>query len=82
MLGFVNKGQKSFDSRFCVAVNVSIGGYVLVEFRFVDVDVHHLGFRQIRFRVASNSVVEAHADGNKEVAVESVVVGTDVAVHA
>ena len=75
---FIERGEHLLH----VGDNAQIGGFVLVDFGVVDVDVNDLRPDGERLRIPGHAVVKAGAERDQKVALVGRVVGVDGAVHA
>ena len=82
MVGRVHKWEQLLQSGFCIAVEAYSGGYNLIEFALVDIDVNNLGLRSEAVDIACNAVAEAHTHSYEHVAIGGGYVASHIAVHA
>ena len=65
-----------------VADNRNVRGFVLVQLRGIDVDVHDLGMLGKRLQFAGHAIVKPHADRQQQITIAHGMVSIHAAMHA
>ena len=82
MGSLLDERQQGGERLAAVADDLAVGAHEFAYLGGVDVEMNDLGLTGIGLEVARHAVVEAHADGDENIALIRHHVGTEVAVHA
>ena len=82
MTGRLHQFCHPLECLLAVAHNGHIHLHILVYLAGINIEVYDAGLLGVGFQFACHTIVEAHADGDKQVTLVGHHVGTQVAVHS